>query len=811
MSAKIAVLTAIIVVLIWLSGSGMLIFGQETGLQAVDVKPRAFLRSWYVLGPIIYHEGDEDVKSDSHAKEALIKGYIKEDSNSIISAIRKGTEIKIADKGYMWKKYESSTDFVDLNEALGESSYAVAYAYVMVYSSEDADVIMGIGTDDGAEVYINQEPVFESFTEQKAQRDNDLIPVKLNEGENHILIKIQNSREDWGFYARILDDQSINERFVRAAYQGNLDDIDLLLSAGADINSTDALGLTALHRAKIGGRTETCDYLIEKGADESLPMPEAEEVLDTCYNLIFNEDTPGASILFSRDGKIIYHKSYGNADIGNNVPFTNNTKSRIGSVTKQFVSSAILRMIEEGKISLDDKLADFIPGFPRGDEVTIHHLLTHTSGIQSYTNKQEFMEKLTSEVDTIDIINFIWDDEYNFDPGDGWLYNNSGYVILGYILEQVTEKPLGEYLKEIFFIPLGMNDTGIHNSRDIIKNEAYGFSYENGIFRKAVNWDMSWAGGAGALYSTAYDLYLWNEAVFNKKLLSGQSLDMAFTPVTLNDGSMVENPFKYGYGWIISEKRGLKEISHGGGLHGFNTDLRRYTDLNATVAVLQNCIPSGEGMSAGELAETAVEMYLWEDMSEQESYRTAQNISTENWDIYTGSYNYSGIVMKVRREGDQMFAKLAFQNEFEIFPKADNEFFWKVVDAQIRFICDEEGNVTHAVHKQGGREIKAVKITDNIIADIDKSVYKDYIGEYDFSVFTITVFEEDQSLFIQISGQPRLEIFPRSDTEFFSDAVVIKVVFTKDQEKNSMKMTLHQMGMVFEGYRAEGEKEPLSD
>ena len=776
---------------------------QEPSVEPAELEPGVFIKSWYLLGPIVYYEGDGEPQEKEHIKEALQQAYIDEATENLRLGILEKSEIEIGEKTHKWAFYESKTGFINLNQALGVSSYSVAYAYAQITVPGTKDIILTIGADDGVMIYLNQELVFESYNVQRAIRDASLVPVSLKEGVNHILVKIQNSRDDWGFYLRGLDSSLINERFVKAAYQGNLDDVDLLLSFGADINATDRLGLTALHRAKIAGRKETWDYLLDKGADDTIVMPAREAILDAHYNSLFGEDTPGASILVARDGEILYHKGFGNADMGNSVPFTPNTHSRIGSITKQFTASAVLKMMEEGIITLDDRLSKFIPGFPRGDEVTVHHLLTHTSGIQSYTNKQEFTDKLLAETTNEEIINFIRDDEYNFDPGDSWLYNNSGYIILSHIIEKLTEKSLDEHLKETLFEPLGMKDTGIYKNRDILKNEAYGYSWENGAYKKALNWDMTWAGGAGALYSTVYDLYLWNEAVFSNKVLSPSSLELAFTPVTLNDGSTVDYPFKYGYGWVISEKRGLKEISHGGGLHGFNSELRRYTDINATVAVLQNSIPSDEGMSATELAEPAIDIFFWEDMAPQESYRTASEISRENWDSYAGQYNYGGIIMKIRRDGDRMFARLAFQQELEIFPRTADEFFWKAVDAQISFFLDEEGNVTHALHRQGGREIKAARITDNIEADIDRSVYKDYCGEYDFSSFIASIFRKDQSLFIQVAGQPELEIFPRSDREFFSDMVIIKLIFDRDAETGKMKIVLHQMGMKFEGIKTE--------
>ncbi len=175
------------------------------------------------------------------------------------------------------------------------------------------------------------------------------------------------------------------------------------------------------------------------------------------------------------------------------------TKFRIGSITKQFTAAAILRLQEQGKLSVRDPLSKFIPDYPRGSEVTLHHLLTHTSGIHSYTGKPNFLETVSAYTTPEDLIKSFKNDPYDFDPGKKWLYNNSGYFLLGYIIEKVSGQSYGEFLKQQFFEPLGMKNTGVHHWSDILEHEAFGYAYEAGRFKKAQNWDMSRAGGAGAL------------------------------------------------------------------------------------------------------------------------------------------------------------------------------------------------------------------------------------------------------------------------------------------------------------------------
>ena len=186
---------------------------------------------------------------------------------------------------------------------------------------------------------------------------------------------------------------------------------------------------------------------------------------------------------------------------------TTKTIFRIGSITKQFTAAAILKLEERGKLDVNDKLSKYIPDFPRGDEVALHHLLTHTSGIPNYTEKPGFMLLVTNPIAIEDLIKSFKNDPYDFDPGTKWIYDNSGYVLLGYIVEKVSGETYEAFLRENFFQSLGMTNTGIYGSDLTKTHEALGYSYQDGKFNRAVKGDMSWLGGAGALCSTVEDLY----------------------------------------------------------------------------------------------------------------------------------------------------------------------------------------------------------------------------------------------------------------------------------------------------------------
>jgi hypothetical protein len=227
----------------------------------------------------------------------------------------------------------------------------------------------------------------------------------------------------------------------------------------------------------------------------------------------------------------------------------------------------------------------------------------------------------------------------------------------------------------------------------------------------------------------------------------------------------------------------------------------RYPDINATVVVLQNCVPAAPGMGADGLAGQISEVFFWEQMGPQESYKVDKTVSSSKYDDYVGKYDYSGAIMMITKEGERLFAQLATQSRFEIFPRSEDEFFWKVVDAQVNFVRDEKGEVTHAIHHQGGNEIKAPRIKEEAPAEVDPAIYEQYAGEYKFPQLTVTVTKEEGKLFAQVSGQPKIELLPRSESEFYSNLVVLKIRFIKDDQGKVVKMTINQSGIEMEGIK----------
>jgi CubicO group peptidase (beta-lactamase class C family) len=290
------------------------------------------------------------------------------------------------------------------------------------------------------------------------------------------------------------------------------------------------------------------------------------------------------SILVAEEGNIIYKKGFGFANMEWEIPNTPDTKFRLASMSKQFTATLIMQLVEEGKIQLDGKLSTYLPYYRKdtGDRVTIHQLLTHTSGIPSYTSRYGGqLNRLTLEPDSL-VIKYCSDD-LEFEPGTEYRYNNSGYAILGAIIENLTGQTYEQVLQERIFKPLGMQNSGYDHSQTLIPKRASGYEKDFSGYRNTAFLDMSVPYAAGALYSTVEDLYLWDRGLYGDKLLNKASLAKMFTP----------NLEHYGYGWGVyslpsGEGDSVKAVAHSGGINGFTTRIMRILKDQHVIIALAN-------------------------------------------------------------------------------------------------------------------------------------------------------------------------------------------------------------------------------
>ena len=742
-----------------------------------------FMRTWLVAGPF-------SISGDNNPDGTLQEKAFKTDVISVVNIApgNPAPPVVANQQKFEWQSISTGNDIIDLDSIFKRKDFVYAYALAEIIAPAPTNVVLALGSDDGIKVWHNGKLIHDNWIPRGIVKDNDIVHVPLVKGSNQILIKVQDIAGGWGFTARMLDKTGLTEQLNIAAGNGKIETVNLLIESGADINAAGKTGLTPIAAAKISGRADVVEVLVKNGAKDT-KVPAAELLVDNIYNSLKGKQSPGIALLVAKDGNVLYKKGFGYADVKNRITVTPDTKFRIGSVTKQFTAAAILKLQEQNLLDVNDKLSRFIPDFPRGDEVTIHQLLNHTSGIHSYTGKNDFLSRVTKTVSPDTLIAAIKKDSFDFNPGEKMLYNNSGYFILGYIISKVSGKPYEIFLKETFFDPLQMKNTGVHYSGIKLQNEAKGYSRSGSQYEEALNWDMSWAGGAGAMYSTVDDLLKWNQALYGGKVLDKKSLDAALTPATLKNGE--QPPMRYGYGLGLNKFRGIDIISHSGGLHGFITQLAYYPSENMTVVMFSNTAEPEVSFDPNKVAEA----FLWEKMEKQVSY-TESAVKPANLQVFTGRYDLLGqAVITVTTENNKLYAQLSGQPKFEIFPRSENEFFWKVVDARIKFIKDEKGVINEAILFQNGQELKAKRLPEEKIVQIDPAILDSYIGKYRLNEnLVVTVTKENNKLFAQPTNQNKVEMLPLSETDFIVMEINAKITFLKDQSGKVTRFRLNMNG-----------------
>ncbi|SEC19057.1 CubicO group peptidase, beta-lactamase class C family [Tenacibaculum sp. MAR_2009_124] len=321
--------------------------------------------------------------------------------------------------------------------------------------------------------------------------------------------------------------------------------------------------------------------------------------IDSLLSLKYSKDAPGAVFLISKHGKIVYEKAFGLSNLELDTPMKTNSVFEIGSMTKQFTAVSILLLVEQGKISLKDEITKFIPNYPTsGHKITIHHLLTHTSGIKS-------LHKIAlKDLSPNKLIDFFKDESMDFAPGEKFKYNNSGYIILGYIIEKVSGLNYANFVREYIFKKLHMNSSYYANQKQIIPQRASGYHFrKNYINRRPISYTIPYS--SGSLMSTVADMNLWQIAIKNYILISKQTAQLAFKNYTLNNGKHIN----YGYGWHIKTTNTIKRIEHGGSIFGFKSMGIYLPENDIYVIGLTNCDCNSPTKISKEIAAIASENY----------------------------------------------------------------------------------------------------------------------------------------------------------------------------------------------------------
>ncbi len=379
-------------------------------------------------------------------------------------------------------------------------------------------------------------------------------------------------------------------------------------------------------------------------------------------------------------GEVIFNKSYGMASIEHSIPNSIKTKYKIASLTKQFTCMGIMILKERELLNTKDSIKKFFPDYPEFDKrITIHNLMTHTSGLYndfSVIDPYLIMGKclLTQK----EIFNLFKDMPLEFEPGEGWNYCFFGYYLLGIIIERVSGMPYIEFIKENIFKPLGMNNSGIDDYREILPNKASGY-FASGDRLISSEIDTMSAFSAGALYSTVTDMLLWDEALYNEKLVSKKTMGDIFTPYKE----------EYGYGWFIDSKLNRKRVRHSGGGNGFNHQFHRYIDDKVTIVVLSN-YGFSNSISINENIAKIVFNNTYCMPSKPKMYNLDLNVYDSS---YAGVYEEEYFKYEFKRVKDNLYFIQEGKWIMPLYPISENTFHHTWLDKEYTFEKNEKGEI----------------------------------------------------------------------------------------------------------------------
>ena len=515
--------------------------------------------------------------------------------------------------------------------------------------------------------------------------------------------------------------------------------------------------------------------------------------IDAVMSEVYKPGQPGAAIIVQKNGQTVFRKGYGMADLELGVPVEPDMVFRLGSITKQFTAVSILMLAQEGKLGLQDEITKFLPDYPtQGRKITVEHLLTHTSGIQSYTDLAEWLPLWRKDFTVKELIDLFKDKPMQFDPGERWAYNNSGYILLGAIIEKVSGKTYETFVDANIFKPLGMKNSYYGNTERVIPRRVPGYQTGKGGFVNAPYLSMTQPYAAGSLLSTVDDLAIWSDAVFSGKLVKKEWLDKAFTPYKLKNGESSG----YGFGWFAADFGGHRSIEHGGGINGFTAYEMTFPEEKIFLAILTNSAVEGRG------PEPRAVKIAWLTLGLPEPERKAVGLAAKDLDPLTGVYvGERKQEFYISRDGNKLFAQRQGGAKNELLAASAGEFFTGDNPARILAVKDAAGNVIKLrIESRIGPAQVYIKTARPIPpprkeAAVDPKVFDRLTGDYELAPdFLITILRRGDKLISQATGQPEIELFPESETKFFLKVVDAQVDFVIDAAGRVTGLVLHQGG-----------------
>lgn len=490
----------------------------------------------------------------------------------------------------------------------------------------------------------------------------------------------------------------------------------------------------------------------------------------------YRADAPGAAVLVARGDEILYRGARGLADVKSGVPLTPDSVFRIGSISKQFAAAGLLKLVEAGKLSLDDPLSKFLPDFPNGKHITVLELLNHTSGVKDYTHIAAWRAgPLEKDVSTAQLIASFKDAKPDFAPGDDWAYDNSGYALVGAVIEAVSGQPWHAYLRRALFEPLGLTHTGYGADPRFAARQVHGYSLDDGKVVPAKVISMTVPNAAGALVSTVDDLLKWNRALHEGRVLGSKTYTQMITPV----GKAVEA--HYGLGIELATVQGQPMFDHSGGIFGFESMLDYVPGPDISVVVLQNNDSNDDNKGPDMLARKLVAAALGEP------YPAARAIPLDAATLkqFEGVYRIDAHSARVLRVvNGKLTAQRTGGQRSDLLPIAADEFLYS--DGLTRFAVQRNaaGTVTGMRFFVDGEPpgVLVVRTGEPLPSErqevpLTAAALDRVLGTYAAGDMKMKVFVEGKQLKAQMGGQPPVEIFAETPNLFFMTAVDATLAF----------------------------------
>ncbi len=522
-----------------------------------------------------------------------------------------------------------------------------------------------------------------------------------------------------------------------------------------------------------------------------------EENIDQLLEAKYKPNEPGATALIYKNGEVIYRKAFGNASLELGIAMTPENVFEIGSITKQFTSISILMLMEQGKLNLNDEITKFIPDYPTNDKtITVHHLLNHTSGIKSYTSMESFMKNARVDMTPTELIDVFKNEPIDFDPGEKFLYNNSGYILLGYIIEVVSEQSYADFIEKNIFEKLGMSNSYYGSMSKLIKNRASGYQDRNGYIN-ADYLSLTLPYAAGSLMSNVDDLLKWQKALNTNQLITRANYEKAIHGSSLNDGEHIG----YGFGLQEGDINGSVSISHGGGIFGYTTQGIYLPQEDVFVSILTNCSCNSPGGVANKIAA----LVIGKPFPDIKDSITLTESELQKW---TGAYQFEdGVVRFISVKDGKIFSQREGSTVFQIYPMAADTFIFEEGNITYNFSVKDEKK--QASFKNGGNKSVGVETDkkpepEKVAITVDADILNQYIGKYELQPgFVIEITTKGNQIFAQATGQGQNEIFAETEATFFFKVVPASIDFNKNDNGEVTSITLHQGGQNMEAKKIE--------